>query len=170
MVRTGGGIIIERTMVRGIVAGGLANLLDQAVRMIHATNHSRGLYPGQWMALRYCRDALPRSRTIADIARFQGINLNVASRTVRTLIDRGFLDRLPNPRSKKSDLLALTAAGRDILNDDPQAVLTRLLNKLSPDDQAAFASILRTLVESLMLEAEGEFDYESPHDGPTGQL
>lgn len=147
---------VESVMVKAIPTAGLANLLEQAVRLIHGANHCQGLYPAQWVALRYYRDALPRSRTTAHLARFQGINLNVVSRTVRTLIERGLLERQPNPRSRKSDLIFLTQAGRATLKTDPQAALAGILDKLSPEDRGSLADILQMLVQEMMLVATGE--------------
>ena len=143
-------------MVRAIPTAGLANLLEQAVRLIHGANHCQGLYPAQWVALRYYRDALPRSRTTAHLARFQGINLNVVSRTVRTLVERGLLERHPNPRNKKSDLISLTTAGRDTLKTDPQAALAGILDKLSIEDRTSLADILQVVVQELLLVVTGE--------------
>ena len=147
---------IENAMVKTIATAGLANLLEQAVRLIHSANHTQGLYPAQWVALRYYRDALPRSRTIAHLARFQGINLNVVARTVRTLEEHGLLERQPNPRDKRSFLLALTPAGRVILQTDPQTALAGILDKLTPEDRTTLADILQTVVQEMMLVASGE--------------
>jgi DNA-binding MarR family transcriptional regulator len=147
---------IESTMAKAIATAGLANLLEQAVRLIHGANHAQGLYPAQWVALRYFRDALPRSRTIAHLARFQGINLNVVARTVRTLVERGLLEREPNPRDKRSALVYLTPAGRTTLKQDPQAALAGVLDKLALEDRTALADILQTIVQEMMLVATGE--------------
>ncbi|MEI6986683.1 MAG: MarR family transcriptional regulator, partial [Rhodospirillaceae bacterium] len=62
---------------------GIAALIERASRLVHSIGYAEGLYPAQWMALRFFTEAQPSARTTAGLARFQGMSLGPVARTVR---------------------------------------------------------------------------------------
>ncbi len=125
-------------------------LMEQASRLIHSLGFAEGLTPAQWSAMRYFSSAPPFNRTMANLARFQGLTLGPVTRTVRTLMDKGYVERRPNPRSKKADLVILTPTGKEHLKKDPRSQLAGVISKLSIEDREAMIAKLRVIVHGLL--------------------
>jgi DNA-binding MarR family transcriptional regulator len=145
-------------MTKPISTKGLASLFEQTARLIHTSGHVHGLYPAQWAALRYFSEAPPRNRTMADLARFQNIRLTPVGRTVRTLVDKGLLERRPNPRSKKADLIYLTAEGKAVLRRDPKMVLAEVLTEMEEARRLELNAILQHTLQGLLQRYGGVVD------------
>src|SRR6478609_8979167 len=96
-------------MQKPVPAQGIVMLLEQVSRMIHGAGYAQGLYPAQWVALRYFAE------------------VDVPARTIRTLVDKGLLERRPNPRSRRADLIEVTENGRALLRNDPRMPLRSML-------------------------------------------
>ena len=62
-------------MKNEISPAGVSALFEQASRLIHGLGFAEGLTPAQWVALRYFAEAPPFSRTMASLARYQGLTL-----------------------------------------------------------------------------------------------
>ena len=133
---------------------GVANLLEQAVRLVHGAGHRYGLYPAQWMALRYFAEANPQARTAAGLMRFQNMAMSPVARTVRALVEKGLLIKKPNPQDGRSDLIEVTSEGQKLLLLDPRNDLETLLSKLPPDQLASLALALQSVIQG-MVDAEG---------------
>lgn len=99
---------------------GLATVVENTSRLLHASGHAEGLYPAQWVALRYFAEAPETHRTASALARYQDLAIASVARTVVTLVDKGLLNKLANPRDARADLLELTDKGRDLLRRDPR--------------------------------------------------
>lgn len=129
---------------------GVSALFAQSSRLIHSLGFAEGLTPAQWSAMRYFSSAPPFSRTMANLARFQGLTLAPVTRTVRTLIEKGYVERRPNPRSKKADLVILTPAGKELLKRDPRSQLSDIIAKLSAEDREAMTGMMRVILQGLL--------------------
>ena len=130
---------------------GIAALIEQASRRIHSISFAEGLYPAQWMALRYFSEAPPSSRTTANLARFQGMSLGPVARTIRTLVEKGLLARVANPTSRRADLITVTAAGQALFEHDPLIAISATIETLPMDQREALASAMKILVHDLLL-------------------
>lgn len=137
---------------------GVSALFEQASRLLHGLGFAEGLTPAQWSALRYFSVAPPFSRTMANLARFQGLTLAPVTRTVRTLIDKGYVDRHPNPRSKRADLVIVTRAGKELLTRDPRSQLIEIMAKVPAEDREAMARTMRILLDGLLELGLPQFD------------
>lgn len=107
---------------------------------------------------------IPEWRLIAIIAEHDGITqqaLGVAtrmdkvtvSRAAIALVDRGLLDRRGNPEDRRSHLLDLTDAGRDLYAVVAPKALdleSRIFSQFPADDVARFMEMLRR-VEAVTL-------------------
>ncbi len=143
-----------------ISADGLASLLEHTARLIHANGYAAGLNPAQWAALRYFAVAPPRTRTMARLARFQGLSNSPVIRTVKALVDKGYLERVPNPGSRRSDLFLVTAAGKRLLaTQDPKIVTTRILADMTNERREHLADCLRDLVDQMIAHNRKDYLY-----------
>ncbi|MBP2295164.1 MarR family winged helix-turn-helix transcriptional regulator [Azospirillum rugosum] len=137
-------------MVKAVRVKGVASLLEQSARLIHGAEHSHGLYPAQWTALRYFAEVTPQARTAAGLMRFQNMAMSPVARTVRSLVEKGLVARQPNPRDGRSDLIELTPQGRELLRFDPRNDLEILLRQLPPDQLASLALALQTVIQGMV--------------------
>ena len=140
----------------------LVTLLDQVSRLVYGISFTDGLFPAQWVALRYFHDAPEPARTLTALARFQKIHLAPVSRTVSTLVDKGLLSRRPHPGFKRGWLFDLTDDGRILLERDP------LRQSLSPPI-AAMAANERAMLGRLMKRIITHMQTESGDSEPGGE-
>lgn len=136
-------------MHKPIAPQGIVMLLEQVSRMIHGAGYAQGLYPAQWVALRYFAEVDVPARTASGLARFQDMSIAPVARTIRTLVDKGLLVRRPNPRSRRADLIEVTDSGRALLQHDPRLPLRNLLEALDGARSEALVEALEILVREL---------------------
>ena len=137
---------------------GITALFEQASRLIHGARFAEGLTPAQWTALRYFAEAPPFQRTMASLARFQGLTLAPVTRTVRTLMDKKLVDRHPNPRSKRADLIIVNKAGRQMLNQNPRAQIAEVIAKVPTEDREVLVRSMHTILDGLLELGLPQFD------------
>ncbi|MBP2298824.1 MarR family winged helix-turn-helix transcriptional regulator [Azospirillum picis] len=146
----------------------LVTLLDHVSRLVYGIGFSEGLFPAQWVALRYFRDSPEAARTLTALARFQRLHMAPVSRTVSTLVDKGLLRRRPHPGFKRGWLFDLTEDGRSLLRRDP---LHRWLGPpvadMADEDRAASARLMRRIISHMQCETEGVAG-DTPDDGMAG--
>jgi DNA-binding MarR family transcriptional regulator len=126
-----------------------ARLIENLARTLHSHGHADGLYPAQWAALRYFAKAETPHDTAMSLANYQGLAFGSVARTVRTMIDKGFLRKDGSAGRGRAEKIALTDAGKALLKRDPLREVARALESL-PSDQvdalvAGAEAILRTL-------------------------
>lgn len=139
----------------------LAALLEHAARLIHGAGHRKGLVPAQWTALRYFARAGVEGRTVAGLMRFQNMALSPVARTVRLLVEKGLLERLPNPKDRRADLIAVTASGLRLLEDDPSRGLEAILGEISPEQSTMFFDVLQSTIRGLLATDDSEIAEEA---------
>jgi DNA-binding MarR family transcriptional regulator len=139
-----------------IRAAVLARLLDQAARGLHSMGYEREMFPAQWAALRYFASADPAQCTAIALARFQGLAFGPVSRTVRTLITKGFLRKAGSAGRGRAELIELTASGRRLLTRDPLQVIREAMEELSEAEKAALASALERTLRAIHARHDGE--------------
>lgn len=145
-------------MTRSVSVTGLASVVENTSRLLHASAHSEGLYPAQWVALRYFAEVSEAQRTASALARYQDLAIASVARTVVTLVDKGLLTKLPNPRDARADLLELTEKGRELLMLDPRLVLERALAEIPDEDIEAYARTATKLLQRLLELRQGRSD------------
>jgi DNA-binding MarR family transcriptional regulator len=103
--------------------------------------------------------SIPEWRLVALIAECEGITQQeigsrsrmdkvTVSRAAIALADRGLIERRPNPADKRSQLLALSAAGHDLHKAvAPKALEMErtIFGRFSDDELAAFETMLRRI-------------------------
>ena len=123
-------------------AGGVAQLLVQLSRRVLEKRDADDLHAAQWSALRYFARAGRRSATVMGLATYLGNTTGSASRTVRSLVERGLIVGEPLREDARSVALTLTAAGEAALREDPLNDVTDALAQIAEDDLARLGDVL----------------------------
>jgi len=89
------------------------------------------LTPAQWTALRYFSRANRFSRTASAFSEFHATTRGTASQIIKSLVEEGYLERMPYPSDGRSSRLDVTPKAAEILTDDPFHRLTRAADSLS---------------------------------------
>jgi DNA-binding MarR family transcriptional regulator len=85
---------------------------------------------------------------VSDVAQHLAVDLSVASRQVRALIDAGYVDREPDPDDARATLVSTTDAGRRVLEESHRRMVHafgRVLDGWSDEDIAALTRSLERL-------------------------
>lgn len=127
----------------------VAELLELIARKLHSRGHAHGLFPAQWVALRYFARAEPSQRTASELARFQGLANGPVSRTVRTLVQKGLLTKAKEQPKGRAERLEPSAAGSALLEDDPTRDLEAAIALLTPEDQQSLGQSLEAISNHL---------------------
>jgi len=135
-------------------ARGIAHLLEQVGRALGALCLAHDLHPVQWSALRYFARAGRQARTVSGLANYQGTTLAPASRTVASLVRRGYLSVETDPVDRRRRTHDLTDTGRDALSKDPISVVEESLGRLTPNEQDNMTRGLETVLGSLLTRSE----------------
>ncbi|GAB3590823.1 hypothetical protein GCM10027446_06760 [Angustibacter peucedani] len=111
---------------------------------------ARHLPAGVHLAAVTVLSALDRSgpERMSDVAERLRVDLSAVSRHVRSLEDRGLLERRPDPADGRSHLLVVTAEGRERLariRDAAEQRLDAALRRWSDDDVRQLRSLLDRL-------------------------
>ncbi len=127
----------------------LAKTVRAHVALYSLLRLCQGTLPAQWTTLRYLADAPEMSRTAAHIARFQQIALGPVTRTIRTLIAKGLVAKAGQGAHHRSELLALTAKGVQMLANDPLQPIISVLRSLPEGEHEKLAELLLKIIACL---------------------
>ncbi len=101
----------------------IGELVTRLGRITHALQFSAGLNPAQWEALRFLARANRYSCTPSALAAYLGTTKGTVSQTLIALESKGYVSRTRSGADRRSVRLALTERGRDLLRQDPLALL-----------------------------------------------
>jgi DNA-binding MarR family transcriptional regulator len=136
-----------------VPATALTNLLNQVARRLHAQAHTLDLFPAQWAALRYMARMPTGLCTSSDLARFQGQEHGSVARTVRTLIDKGYLETAGPVGRGRATALEVTEAGRKLLLADPLLKVQGVFDRFDSSERETIARFLEETIRTLQSEA-----------------
>lgn len=128
----------------------LAQLFDQAARLVTHAGFGGELHPVQWSALRYFARVGGPAATVKGLAAFQGTTAGPASRTVGAIIAKGLVEMTPDPADGRRRLIRVTAAGRELLARDPMHRLVAILGGLPSAQRGSLGEALEQVVLSLL--------------------
>ncbi|GMQ75776.1 MAG: MarR family transcriptional regulator [Gammaproteobacteria bacterium] len=128
----------------------VADLLEQLGRCACSEAFSAGLNPAQWSALRYFERANRFSRSVSAFAQYHGTTRGTASQTVRSLVQKGFLQRSPTKHDQRSFRLDLTERAQQVLGSDPFGEFVSAAGALPPEQCSALARGLRAMLEQVL--------------------
>ena len=147
-----------RTASPGRPAVALATLLEQTARNIYEQRGPSHLHPVQWSALRFFARANRSARSVAGLARYLGVTLGPASRTVGALKRGELVEAERDPKDGRSSVISLTDKGRQMLDSDPILRLAGAIEDLPGDKATALGESLTQLAAVLKDGAESADD------------
>lgn len=128
----------------------VAELVEQLGHCACSEAFSAGLNPAQWSALRYFVRANRFSRTVSAFAQYHGTTRGTASQTIRALVQKGYLRRLPAKRDQRSFRLDVTEKAQQMLASDPIGEFVNAAGALPPEQCSALARGLRTILDHVL--------------------
>ena len=133
----------------------VANLLERIGHLSRSDEQLDDLYPAQWAALRYLEQANRFSRTPMALTRYLGTTRGTISQTLNALERKGYVERQPSERDKRSVNVALTKAGRDKLETDPILRLAEVTGTALGGDTVRARQLLEKMLAGLIAENGG---------------
>lgn len=109
-------------------------------------------------------------RRACDLAGAEGLDPSTTSRRVSTLVERGLLQRAPDPEDGRAQRIELTSDGRSVLVEERrrrELLLGIALEDWSAEDRATLADLLGRLQGSLALVAAAPDPRARSAAGPT---
>ena len=128
----------------------VAELVEQLGHCACSDAFGAGLNPAQWSALRYFERANRFSRTVSAFAEYHGTTRGTASQTIRVLVKKGYLRRLPAMHDQRSFRLDLTERAQRELGSDPFTEFVSAAGALPPEQCSALARGLRAMLEQVL--------------------
>ena len=108
----------------------------------------------QFRVLSYLAEA---PMTVSDVARQRRVSFQSAGELVQTLVERGWITRIPDPNDRRQSLLHLTNAGQQEYERAQNHMLERIsamVENLSEDDQSQIRRAMSLLQTVLVNEVE----------------
>lgn len=127
-----------------------AHLLERIGRLVQSEEQTGGLPPVQWDVLRYLSRANRFSRTPAIVAEYLGSTRGTVSQTLMALESKGYVERRPSERDRRSIDLALTEEGRKRLEDDPLLRLASDIAAALGERSAEMAHALENVLAAII--------------------
>jgi len=134
----------------------VADLVLQLARAAYADCAATGLTQAQWIALRFFSRTNRFSRTVSGFADFHATTRGTASQTVKSLVEKGYLERRPSERDGRSTQFDLTLLARRKLVEDPLEDVVRAIETLTETQQSKTVAGLRTVLGELEKARTGE--------------
>ncbi len=132
-----------------------AHLIDRLERLSRTGEPAADLNAAQWEALRYIARANRFSRTPAALADYLGSTRGTVSQTLIALESKGFIERRPSLRDKRSVSLGLTGKGEAALESDPLLVLARDIQAAAEDAAETLVQVLRATLLAMIRRNQG---------------
>jgi DNA-binding MarR family transcriptional regulator len=128
----------------------VAELVEQLGHCACSEAFSAGLNPAQWAALRFFERANRFSRTVSAFAQYHGTTRGTASQTIRALVQKGYLLRLPTKHDQRSFRLDLTDKAQQLLGSDPFGEFVSAAGALPAAECSALAAGLRAILDQVL--------------------
>ena len=129
-----------------VTGAAIALPLERLARLMRTGEHSHGLNPAQWEALRYLARANRFSNSPGALTRYLGATKGTVSQTVMALERKGFIAKQARAGERRSVVLALTPKGSEALRHDPWSGLAAEAEKLGGKTKRRFARGLEELL------------------------
>ncbi len=113
-------------------ATGLGAEIVRFTRLIAAWKHSAKHEPGAADRVLLARLVMGGARRATDLAADAFLDLSTVSRQVRSLVERGLVERRPDPEDRRGSLLTATAGGREAFEQYRRQRDTELAALLEP--------------------------------------
>ncbi len=139
----------EGAAMREGTADVVVELLEHFSRKVQTVSFSAGLNPAQWSALRFLATANRTARTSSALADHLTVRRATASQTLKSLVEKGYVNLTPSESDGRVRFLDLTDSGRAILAQDPLRPLMRALQGVEGSRLAPFVDVLEACIRTL---------------------
>ncbi len=119
-----------------------AEIVSHLARLTYADGNACGLTNAQWTALRFFGSVNRHSRNLSAFADYHATTRGSASQTIKSLVARDFLARLPSKADGRSARIELSEKGRSFLDQDPLENLVQAIETLPNSSQSSLAAVL----------------------------
>ncbi len=139
-----------------IVAHEIVRLIPRMMRKVRADMRAfgNGVNPSHFGLLVFLSR---HDFSISELAEMQHVSLATISNSVSTLEDRGWVERVPSSRDRRSVVIRITGSGRlliDQMHEQMELKVTRLIQNLDAEDMARLAGGMAVLNQI----------FQSPHE------
>lgn len=131
-------------MVKSDVAAAI--IIEKIVRATYPSREPGAIQPLQWSILRFLARVPPEQCTANMVAKFLGITAAPTSRTIQTLVKRGFIKQMKSEHDARSFLLVLQPPAFQALKDDPIMRLAECVAKLPESEKGVFKKSLECII------------------------
>ena len=143
----------EGTATAAEAAAGLGGEIVRFTRLITAWKQSAKHEPGAADRVLLARLVVGGERRATDLAADAFLDLSTVSRQVRSLVERGLVERRPDPEDRRGSMLTATAAGRAAFEHyrrQRDAQLAALLEPWPAEDRYQLIRLLARLNDDLV--------------------
>ncbi|MDF2260098.1 MarR family transcriptional regulator [Streptomyces ferralitis] len=140
-------------------------------RVMAAWKHRAKNEPGAAERILLARLVTDGARRATDLAAEAFLDLSTVSRQVRSLVERGLVERRPDPEDRRGYLLTATDAGHETYLEfrrQRDAELGRLLTDWSPEDRYQIIRLMTRLNDDLV-DLTHEYLGAGPHSGTAAE-
>ncbi|MFE9469740.1 MarR family winged helix-turn-helix transcriptional regulator [Streptomyces griseofuscus] len=145
--------VITETVGAEAAASGLGAEMVRLMRLFAAWTQRAGFECGAADRVLLARLVTCGRRRATDLAADVFLDLSTVSRQARSLVDRGLVERHPDPEDRRGSLLSATEAGRAAYQSAVrrrEAELTRLLEPWPIEDRTVLTRLLKRLNDDLV--------------------
>lgn len=142
-----------QTAAAEAAASGLGAEMVRLTRLFTAWTQRSGLEYGAADRILLARLVTCGRRRATDLAADVFLDLSTVSRQVRSLVDRGLVERQPDPEDRRGSLLSATEAGHEAYRSAVrrrEAELARLLEPWPAEDRSRLTRLLKRLNDDLV--------------------
>ncbi|WP_443044123.1 MarR family winged helix-turn-helix transcriptional regulator [Streptomyces sp. HF10] len=150
-------VSVEAVLAEGVsaeaAASGLGAEMVRLMRLFAAWTQRAGFECGAADRVLLARLVTCGRRRATDLAADVFLDLSTVSRQVRSLVDRGLVERHPDPEDRRGSLLSATEAGRAAYQSAVrrrEAELARLLEPWPAADRTLLTRLLKRLNDDLV--------------------
>ncbi|MFH8342483.1 MarR family winged helix-turn-helix transcriptional regulator [Streptomyces sp. AM6-12] len=169
MTATAARAAIEEVVSAEAAASGLGAEMVRLMRHFAAWTQRAGVECGAADRVLLARLVTYGRRRATDLAADVFLDLSTVSRQVRSLVDRGLVERHPDPEDRRGSLLSATEAGRAAYQSAVrrrEAELTRLLEPWPAEDRTLLTRLLKRLNDDLV---DSTYTSLGPGQHPVGE-
>ncbi|MER5960058.1 MarR family winged helix-turn-helix transcriptional regulator [Streptomyces sp. NPDC056121] len=132
---------------------GLGNQIVRFTRLVAARRHQTKLEQGAGERVLLARLVRDGEQRATDLAAETFLDLSTVSRQVRSMVERGLIERRPDPEDRRGTLLHATESGRAVYEKYRQqrdAQLAELLGPWPPEDRYQLIRLMTRLNDDLV--------------------
>lgn len=133
---------------------GLGSQIVRFTRLVAARRHQTKLEQGAGERVLLARLVRDGEQRATDLAAETFLDLSTVSRQVRSMVERGLIERRPDPEDRRGTLLHATESGRAVYEKNRRqrdAQLAELLAPWPPEDRYQLIRLMTRLNDDLVV-------------------